>query len=392
MPPIPLESKLLSDLSREDLIERASALEQKAEVAERLREALAEAVDLSDRRKRELAALKNGARAVLEQRGFAGSSRAIFDYCKDLIGAVAGYVALLNDDGSENEVLFLEAGGLPCTVNPDLPMPIRGLRSLAYRDCKSVYHNDFMNSEWVGFMPEGHVAMKNVLFAPLVIDKKTVGIIGLANKPTDFTDSDAEMATGFGELAALALQNSRNLDERIKAENELERLAMTDGLTGLLNRRTFDEKTRNEIRRSARYRRPLCLLFIDIDDFKLYNDAFGHAEGDRVLVKLASILMNVVRETDGAFRIGGEEFAILLPETEVHDAVTIAERVRTRFGRTKLKPEAASGEVQHKTVSIGVSVWQPKMTTKAFVRRADEAMYEAKRKGKNRTCYFTLPG
>ena len=163
-----------------------------------------------------------GSQAILERADFQSTSRAIFDHCKDLIGATSGYVALLSDDGMENEVLFLEAGGLPCSVSPELPMPIRGLRADAYLTNKVVYHNDFMNSEWVELMPKGHVVLKNVMFAPLVLEGKTVGIIGLANKATDFNDNDAKMATGFGELAAIALQNSRNQDKRVKAEKQRE--------------------------------------------------------------------------------------------------------------------------------------------------------------------------
>lgn len=131
-------------------------------------------------------------------------------------------MALLNDDGSENEVLFLEAGGLPCTVAPELPMPIRGLRAQAYHKNEAVYENDFMASHWVDFMPKGHVVLKNVLFAPLVLDGKTVGIIGLANKARDFTPRDADMASRFGELAAIALQNSIIQEQRDRLEREQE--------------------------------------------------------------------------------------------------------------------------------------------------------------------------
>jgi transcriptional regulator with GAF, ATPase, and Fis domain len=162
--------------------------------------------------KKMLEAVINGARSILEKKNFEESARAIFDYCKDLIGAPSGYVALLSEDGQENEVLFLEAGGLPCTVDPELPMPIRGLRAIAYESHKAVYENDFMNSEWAGYMPAGHVEMRNVMFSPLNIEDQTVGIMGLANKPSDFTVEDSEIATVFGELAAVALQNSRHIE------------------------------------------------------------------------------------------------------------------------------------------------------------------------------------
>lgn len=172
---------------------------------------------------KKLNAIIMGARTILEKKNFAETARVIFDICREMTGARSGYVALLSEDGSENEVLFLEAGGLPCNVNPNLPMPIRGLRALAYETHRVVYENDFMNSEWVRFMPKGHVAMYNVMFAPLNLEGKTVGIIGLANKPSDFTDEDAEIAAVFGDLAAIALENSRYLELLNEKTNALEK-------------------------------------------------------------------------------------------------------------------------------------------------------------------------
>jgi len=161
----------------------------------------------------QLRAIITGARAILEKNSFEEAARAIFDCCCELTGAISGYVALLDEHKRENELLFLEDGGLPCTVSHDLPMPIRGLREEAYREQKTVYDNDFMKSKWVEFMPEGHVILRNVLFAPLNLQGETVGIIGLANKPVDFTEDDASVATVFGELAAIALMNSRHIDQ-----------------------------------------------------------------------------------------------------------------------------------------------------------------------------------
>ncbi len=175
----------------------------------------------SVRQRSEITALLDSARAVLKNQTFEQAARCIFDLCKDLIGATAGYVALLSEDGAENEVLFLDAGGLPCTVDPSLPMPIRGLRERSYRLGEAVYDNDFMNSQWMEFMPAGHVRLDNVMFSPLVIAEKTVGLIGLANKPEGFTPNDARMAAAFGEIAAIALKNSRDLEERLRAEDAL---------------------------------------------------------------------------------------------------------------------------------------------------------------------------
>lgn len=178
----------------------------------RSEEALQRALSDTRQREREVSALLEGARAVMAYHDFETTARTIFDICRNLIGAISGYVALLSEDGAENELLFLEAGGLPCTVNPELPMPIRGLRESAYRTGEAVYHNDFSNSRWVDLMPAGHVRLDNVLFATLVSEGRTIGLIGLANKPAPFTEVDAQIAKAFGDLAAIALINSRTLD------------------------------------------------------------------------------------------------------------------------------------------------------------------------------------
>ncbi len=173
-------------------------------------------------KEKELEILGSCARAVLKNEDFDTTARAIFDNLCKYTGATAGYVALLSDDGAENEVLFLESGGSKCTVDPELPMPIRGLRADAYHMNKVVYHNDFDNSDWVKFMPEGHMTLDNVMFSPLVIEGKTVGIIGISNKPSDFSDEDERVAGILGEFAALALSNSWNLEKLKKSEERLD--------------------------------------------------------------------------------------------------------------------------------------------------------------------------
>ncbi len=160
----------------------------------------------------ELGFLLEAVKSVLEFESFPKTARQIFLQAKKLTGATAGYVALLSKDGQENEVLFLDAGGTACTVDPALPMPVRGLRAEAYRLKEPVYDNDFTRSQWVKFLPAGHAPLKNVLFAPLVIHGAPVGLLGLANKPSGFTDHDKAIAKSLGDFAALALLNSRNLD------------------------------------------------------------------------------------------------------------------------------------------------------------------------------------
>ena len=193
------------------------------DITERKKMAQELSVSLEDsqRRESEVSALLKSSKAVLQNKEFPDSARAIFDAAKELIGATAGYVALLSDNGRENEVLFLDAGGRPCTVDPSLPMPIRGLRAEAYNSGQVAVENVFNKSEWMKFMPDGHVQLKNVLFAPLMIEQRPVGVIGLANKPGGFNKRDAEMAKAFGEIASVALANSKMLEMLEENEKEL---------------------------------------------------------------------------------------------------------------------------------------------------------------------------
>ena len=172
-------------------------------------EALRQALEESRRRQAEVSALLAGSRLVLEDRDFPRVARSAFDACRELTGATAGYVALLTDDGLEDSVLSLETGGLPCTVDPSLLKPIRGLRAEACSSGQPVYQNDFGHSQCAGDMPTGHLALDNALFAPPIIQGETVGLLGLANKPAGFTQDDAEIARAFAELAAISLMSNR---------------------------------------------------------------------------------------------------------------------------------------------------------------------------------------
>ncbi|MCW3995851.1 MAG: PAS domain S-box protein [Candidatus Bathyarchaeota archaeon] len=197
---------------------------------------LIDTLKASQDRQSEVTALLEASKAVLVHREFRKAAKVIFDSCKNLLDATAGYVALLSADGKENDVLFLDSGDLSCTVDPSLPMPIRGLRAQVYQTGKVVYCNDFANSPWLSFMPKGHVTLKNVLFAPLTINNKTVGIIGLANKHDSFTRRDAQMAAAFGEIASIALINSQML-EKLEANEKLLK-AHSDKLEQLVEEKT----------------------------------------------------------------------------------------------------------------------------------------------------------
>ncbi len=190
-------------------------------------EALATSMADLQKSSAETNALLAASRALLEQREFAQSARSIFDICKQAIGATSGYVALLDRNCTENEVLFLDSGGLPCTVDPSLPMPIRGLRAEAYRTGKVAFDNDFSNSKWMAFLPDGHVRLENVMFAPLMVEGKAVGLLGLANKPGGFNDNDARSAAAFAEFASIGLINSLTLESLKHSEERFRTVVET---------------------------------------------------------------------------------------------------------------------------------------------------------------------
>ena len=161
------------------------------------------------KQKNHLEAMHEIAVDVLNSTDFLETATKLFNDCKRLTGATSGYVALLNDAGDENEVIYLDPGGDICTVDPDLPMPIRGLRGIAYQSGEVEYHNDFMHSPYWQWMPFGHVGLTNVLFAPLKNEEKVVGLLGLGNKAGGFTDEDAKTAKTVAKFCSIALQKSR---------------------------------------------------------------------------------------------------------------------------------------------------------------------------------------
>jgi PAS domain S-box-containing protein len=190
-------------------------------------DALCNALDKTHQQAKEVSALLESSRAVLQYREFKDAAKSIFNSCKNLIGARAGYVALLTADATENELLHLDSGGVACAVDPDLPMPIRGLREKAHQSCKTVFDNRFSESTWADLLPGGQVALDNVLFAPLVIDRSAVGLLGLANKPGGFTEEDARIASGFSEFASVALFNSRTLESLEHSEEQFRSVVET---------------------------------------------------------------------------------------------------------------------------------------------------------------------
>lgn len=183
-------------------------------------------------------------------------------------------------------------------------------------------------------------------------------------------------------LLFIALFLTGVLAEKLKRQEEaMKRLSVTDELTGLFNHRFFYQCLEKEADRARRYRHPLTLVIIDLDNFKKYNDTWGHIQGDRALATAAAVLKSAVRSTDIVARYGGEEFAIILPMTDLVSAKVICERIRESLAATPIP--AGKGSTEPLTASFGAVSLESTMTAEQLVKEADKILYFAKNCGKN---------
>ena len=198
----------------------------------------------------------------------------------------------------------------------------------------------------------------------------------------DFDAEERMTAASLAGQAVVALENAR-------LHRMVERQALVDGLTGLANRRQADEALASELARTERLGGPIGLILADVDDFKAVNDRFGHPTGDLVLRDLAETLRENVREIDTAARWGGEEFAVIVPGTDLEGAAQVADRIRVALAEKEIT--SVDGAPRHVTASIGVATSGPTTTVQQLVEAADEALYRAKRAGKDRVYAGTDP-
>ncbi|MGH3021306.1 MAG: diguanylate cyclase [Gaiellaceae bacterium] len=212
------------------------------------------------------------------------------------------------------------------------------------------------------------------LVIPLGPEGRESGVLYLTPRDMDFSDEARELAHWLGSQASVALENAR-------LHRLVERQANTDGLTELPNRRHFEEALEAEISRAERFGGELALILADLDDFKQVNDRYGHQAGDDVLRTFAAILRETVREIDLPSRYGGEEFAVLLPQTDIEGAHNLAERLRRALASRPMTTQP--GSLVAVTASFGVASFPAAATPAALFAAADDALYQAKHAGKN---------
>ncbi len=217
--------------------------------------------------------------------------------------------------------------------------------------------------------------VKSLVAAPLMAGSEMLGLIRMESGFSGaFRQEDARLLSNFADLGTVALEHVALYRQTIE-------LAITDGLTGLYVQRYYKERLRDEVFRAQEHKLPLSLLMLDVDNFKTYNDRYGHLVGDRVLKVVAQVLRESVRTVDLVARYGGEEFSVLLLKTPAMGAQTVAERIREKISEQEI---IASQEATHITVSIGVAELVPAFKeVEKFIDAADQALYRAKGEGKN---------
>jgi diguanylate cyclase (GGDEF)-like protein len=232
----------------------------------------------------------------------------------------------------------------------------------------------------------GHYKTKSFISYPITLGQKKLGVINLTDRAggASYESKDLSLLEIMAPQLALIIDRT----EWFKKAEQYQQMSLTDPLTSLPNRRYLEERLFEEVERSKRHDTPLCFMLIDIDHFKRYNDIYGHTNADLVLMKTAAILRRSVRAIDMPARYAGDEFCIILPETDVKSASFIAERLCKEVRQTDFPSEL--GELMGRvTLSIGVSSFGGgRQTPHAMIETADRALYQAKMLGRNRVAIF----
>lgn len=352
---------------------------------------MAEAIE--DKIKRLTDSIENEQEVVREQAilnelmGFIASGmnveeilRTFLNRTKDLLKAEHSGIFILerSESGSELELkIFLNTFEEETSMDCAKTM-LNGIFSNVMRTFMP-YRADSLTGE----IPGSHFSVQNMIAIPMSsADKKVVGLIVLANKSGGFTEGDEDVLFGFTFQAFQA----------ITMQKEIIRYATTDGLTSLNNHRVFMKRLDEEMERAVRYSRDLSLLMVDIDNFKTFNDIYGHQAGDSILKTIAELTQKSIRNTDFAARYGGEEFALILPETTGPQAFVVADRLRNSINKHDFLFQ--NDDYANVSVSIGYATYPDDADgSEMLLKKADQGLYFAKENGRNRSCrYYDIKG
>jgi diguanylate cyclase (GGDEF)-like protein len=222
--------------------------------------------------------------------------------------------------------------------------------------------------------------IRSALIVPISARGAVLGALALYSPQRHkFTDENEALLATIGNQVSVAVLNARLYEKTLE-------LAQEDGLTRLANRRHLMERLKQEVYRAERYHTSLSLIMLDLDKFKSFNDSYGHLKGDELLREFAIMVAHTIRVTDIAGRYGGEEFAIILPNTALKGAIVIAERIRLAMEGLRIDTGEGSPPAG-RTISIGIAEFLPGDTEEKLVGSADAALYRAKQGGRNRVSW-----
>lgn len=286
---------------------------------------------------------------------------------------VEGYCLFLLDEDT-GRLTIRAAGGPGMEALREVRLaPGEGLAGQVFRNRVPEMHS----SAWPFPYPDLPPTARSVLAVPMAARGQSIGALVLFSPtPGSFSDRDVAFFTAVSNQLAIAVENAR-------LYSKTKDLSYRDSLTGVFNRRYFEEMLGQELRRAERYKMPLSLIMVDIDHFKPYNDIHGHPQGDRVLKQVATILADNTRQVDVVARYGGEEFSLILPLTPSESARVVAEKIRRSVEDARI-PRDDSLFGGNLTISLGAATFpQDAATGPDLIQSADDALYAAKAGGRN---------
>lgn len=307
--------------------------------------------------------------------GVEGVCSLIADGANGMLGAEISCVYLL--EGGRKRLMLKGFQGRPREAfHERLDVATRGILSEVVIGRKMLCDFDAPKTGRVNWVTDP-AEIQSQVAVPLQIQDKILGVVCIASSiHRELDETELSRLEAIANMGSLALQNAL-------FNAELERLSVTDRLTQLYNHGYFQQRLEEEISRCRRFGRKLSLLMLDIDNFKEFNDAYGHPKGDQVLKVVAGIMRENMREMDVAARYGGEEFCAVLPETDLAGVAVVAERIRRQVERYLFMGSGDLPSVR-KTVSVGVATFPDNASSQSqLIEKADQALYRAKRAGKN---------
>lgn len=309
----------------------------------------------------------------------------ILDRSAELVQAEKGSLMLFNE-GEDNLSIKAVKGLNKKLLEPVRVSPNEGISGKVAATGQPLLVSDLEVDERVSQQQKPRYRTKSFISLPLKLDQRTIGVLNISDKITGyvFSKDDLDRLASLADHASVAIERNV-LHQRFE---ELKRVSILDPLTGLVNRRHFEERLLEEVQRAKRHQLPLSLVMADLDNFKTINDTHGHQAGDEALRISARVIRNTIRTIDLAARYGGEEFAIILPQTPKAGAAIIADRICEEFRKLDLPFPRKDGSPLI-TGSFGLACFSEAIESpEDLIRQADIALYSAKSAGKNRVVVY----